>query len=100
MTSARDDIPAPSAGTADAALALVCGLAPLDRESRLASVRTVLERATRWAEEQDGVLLEFPEAGRDRAHPARFCARGAAVLPVFHLRTLLRARTTRGSRSA
>ncbi len=62
MTSAREDMTEPSAGAADAALAFVCVLAPVDRESRLASVRTVFERANRCAGEQDGVLLEFPEA--------------------------------------
>jgi hypothetical protein len=40
----------------------MCTLAPLDRASRLVSVRRVLERATRWAAQRDGVLFEFPEA--------------------------------------
>jgi hypothetical protein len=48
--------------SADDALALVCVLAPLDRASRLGVVRHVLERATGWTEQNDGVLLEFPEA--------------------------------------
>jgi hypothetical protein len=61
MTSSRDDMTEPSVGAADAALALVCVLAPLDRESRLVSVRDVLGQAIGWAERHDGVLLEFPE---------------------------------------
>lgn len=62
MTSSREDMAEPPAGAADAGLPFVCTLAPLDRESRLVSVRHVLERATRWAAQKDGVLLEFPEA--------------------------------------
>jgi hypothetical protein len=61
VTPSRDDMCDPSVGAADAALALVCVLAPLDRATRLTSVRGVFGHATRWAEQQDGVLLEFPE---------------------------------------
>jgi hypothetical protein len=42
-------------------LALVCVLAPLDRATRLTSVRDVLGQATGRADQHDGVLLEFPE---------------------------------------
>jgi hypothetical protein len=60
LTPSREDTSDPSAADADVALALVCTLAPLGRESRRVSVRSVLERATGWAEHEDGVLLEFP----------------------------------------
>jgi hypothetical protein len=59
VTSSHDNLSEPSA---DGALALVCVLAPLDRAARLGTVRHVLERATGRSEQNDGVLLEFPEA--------------------------------------
>jgi hypothetical protein len=61
MTSSRGNVAKPCAGAADAELALVCVLGPVDRATRLISVRDVLERATGWAVRQDGVILEFPE---------------------------------------
>jgi hypothetical protein len=59
VTSSHDNLSEP---TADGAMALVCVLAPPDRATRLGTVRHVLERATGWTEQNDGVLLEFPEA--------------------------------------
>jgi hypothetical protein len=60
LTPAHDEPSDPSADAADAALALVCALAPLERGRRRVSVRSVLERATGWANHEEGVLAEFP----------------------------------------
>jgi hypothetical protein len=61
MTSSREERARPCADAADAELALVCVLGPLDRATRLTIVRDVLGRATGWAEQEDGVLLNFPD---------------------------------------
>ncbi len=61
MTSSREEMAGPGAGAANAELAFVCVLAPLDRATRLTSVRDILGQATGWVEQHDGVLLEFPE---------------------------------------